>query len=469
MPELPATCELWVDGVRYPDGSGPFDPAEPFAVSGLTVHWGRDNTVDQPQPATCTFTVTDPPGGQERFDSTVLLGSAVVVWAAVAGTRVVVFGGRVTDLTARWDDAAGAGSCDVVAADLMADLANRFVGAEPWAAQQLWQRAARILQAVGVSTAGLNVATRPAGLTVSRMDVDRQAAAGLLLELAVTGGAVLWSAYDPVLGAPYLFYEDPAARASLFSLEQDPVTLLWAPDSTGGAGTGLTACNVLRDPVTWARTVTDLITRVTVRWLDQTTTPDTTERSVALLDTAAETSYGARGLSVGTILTTSGDASTLASGLLAAHQPSPSWRTSGLAWDLADTDDPADPETIDLAGRLLDNKTRLGLPIGLHDLPYWTPTAAAVSLYVEGGDYRFDRGRWVLALAAAPATGLGGSMSFDTFNPSVRYVDMDRGVSYLDLIGVGPTVGHGPDWADIPATKTWANTPPGLDWDDDPR
>jgi len=469
MPELPATCELWVDGVRYPDGSDPFDPAEPFAVSGLTVHWGRDNTVDQPQPATCTFTVTDPPGGQERFDSTVLLGSAVVVWAAVAGTRVVVFGGRVTDLTARWDDAAGAGSCDVVAADLLADLANRFVGAEPWAAQTLLARAQRILTAVGVSTAGLTVATRPAALTVSRMDVDRQAAAGLLLELAVTAGAVLWSAYDPALGAPYLFYEDPAGRASLFSLEQDPVSLLWAPaTAAGGAGTGLSACNVLRAPVTWARAVTDLVTRVTVRWLDQTTSPGTTERSVAVLDTAAEATYGARGLSVGTILTTSADASTLASGLLAAHQPSPSWRTAGLAWDLADTDDPADPETIDLATRLLDNKARLGLPIALTDLPYWTPTAAAVSLYVEGGDYRFDRGRWVLALTAAPATGLGGSMSFDTFNRSVRYVDMDRTVSYLDLIGVGPTIGHGPDWADVPAGTTWAAVPADHDWSEGP-
>jgi len=468
MGVLPATCELWVDGVRYPDGSDPFDPAEPFAVSGLTVHWGRDNTVDQPQPATCTFTVTDPPGGQVRFDDTVSLGSAIVIWSAVAGSRVVVFGGRVTDLTARWDDGPGAGSCDVVAADLLADLANRFVGAEPWAAEQLWLRAGRVLDAVGVSKAGLNIATRPAGLTVSRVDVDRQAAAALLLELAVTGGAVLWSAYDPALAAPYLFYEDPAGRASLYSLEQDIVTLLWAPAAAGGSGTGLSACNVLRDPVAWARTVTDLITRVAVRWLDQTTSPGTTERSVTLVDAADETTFGARGLSVGTILTTSADASTLASGLLAAHQPSPSWRTSGLAWDLADTDDPADTETVDLAARLLDNKARLGLPIALHDLPYWTPTAAAVSLYVEGGTYLFDRGRWVLALSASPATGLGGSMSFDTFNRSVRHVDMDRGVSYLDLIGVGPTVGHGPDWADVPVATTWSAVPADHDWNEGP-
>jgi hypothetical protein len=280
---------------------------------------------------------------------------------------------------------------------------------------------------------------------------------------------VLWPAYDPALGGPYLFYEDPANRASLFSLEQDPVGLLWAPASVGGSGTQLSACQVLRDPVTWARTVTDLVTRVAVRWLDQTTSPGTTERSVTVLDAPSEVAYGARGLSVGTILTTAGDASNLASGLLAAHQPSPAWRGAGLAWDLADTVDPADPVTADLARTLLDNRTRVGFPVALTDMPDWTPTSAAVSLYVEGGDYRYDRGAWTLALSAAPATGLGGSMSFDTMNRSVRYVDMDRGVSYLDLIGVGPTIGHGPDWADIPASITWASVPPGDDWNDDPR
>jgi hypothetical protein len=243
------------------------------------------------------------------------------------------------------------------------------------------------------------------------------------------------------VAAPYLFYEDPAGRASLYSLEQDPDTLLWAPAAVGGAGTALSACNVLRDPVSWVRAVTDLITRVAVRWLDQTTTPGTTERSVTLVDDAAETTYGARGLSVGTILTSNTDASTLASAVLAAHQPSPTWRAAGLSWDLADTADPGDPATVDLARRLLDNTTRSGLALGLLDLPDWTPTSAAVSLYVEGGDYRFDGGRWLLALAASPASGLGGSMSFDTFNPTVRFVDMDRAVSYLDLVGVGPTVG----------------------------
>jgi hypothetical protein len=142
MSVLPATCELFIDGVRYPDGQPGEDPGNPFAVSGLSIQWGRDNTLDQPGPAQCTFTVLDPPGGTVRFDDTVRLGSAVAVYSTVAGgSRVMVYGGRVTDLTASFDDAAGAGQCKVAVADTLADLANRYVGAEPWAAQPLVDRA----------------------------------------------------------------------------------------------------------------------------------------------------------------------------------------------------------------------------------------------------------------------------------------------------------------------------------------
>jgi hypothetical protein len=438
VPELLATCELWIDGVRYPDGSTGSDPADPFAVTGLTIVWGRETTLDQPQPAQCTFTVLDPPGGAVRFDDTVKLGSAVAVYAAVpGGTRQQVYGGRVTDLAAAWDDAAGAGSCQVAVADTMSDLANRFVGAEPWTAESLVARAQRILAAVGVSAAGLNVAARLQPLQVSRMDVDRQAAAGLLEDLAASAGGVLWTAVQSATQT-YFYFEDPWARASLVRFVKDPGTGLWHPAIVpGGNGYPLPACQVLRDPVTWARAVTDLITRATVRWLDQTTSPGTTERSVQVIDTAAEASFGARGVSVGTILTTSADASTVASGIMAAHPTTPQWRAAGLTWDLADTV-ALDPATLDLAGKLLSNTARMGLALSLSGLPYWTPTGAAVSLYVEGGTYTFDGGRWLLSLLCSPATGLGTSITFDQVDEAVRYVDVDRAVRYLDMIGVGP-------------------------------
>lgn len=671
MGVIPATCEVWVDGKRYRDGQPGQIAADPYVLEGVTVTWGRENTVDQPDPATATFTIMDPPGGTIHFDTTVQLGSSVVIWAQLNGLRTVVFGGRITDLTASFDDEAGAGICDVVAADLLSDLANRFVGSEPWAMEAMSARASRILTAVGVSTAGLTVATKPGAAQVSRMDVDRQPAAQLLLDLAVSTGCVLWAAYDPAKAGPYLLYEDPGARASLFALVEnipagadgqvnlfpkpsfedglttgfaitngtltvpnvvalpgagskalsaiavaaggmnvtlattirppvapgalyrisayvrstttplaglprieavyrdsagavlgsqsfgapvasltsqwqrievtlpaapagaatlsfnlqtpsglvagnnvqydaimvhtvaaagDPTLayfdgdsaaavdvtydwlgerwnsasirrsgqpLLWAPGVSATGGTPLSACNVLQDPTEWVRAVTDLVTRVAVRWLDQTTSPDPTERTVEFVSTADEKTYGARGVSTSTILTTATDATSLATGLQAAHKPSPSWRASGMTWDLSATE--ASQSDQDLAFALLGNVTRLGYAIALRDLPYWTPSAATVQLYIEGGVYRFeadDAGqmRWVMALVGAPATGLGGSLTYGKTDLSVRFVDVDRAVRYIDMVGVGAAGATGPDWVDLTGTwdeqtKRWADLP----------
>jgi hypothetical protein len=97
-----------------------------------------------------------------------------------------------------------------------------------------------------------------------------------------------------------------------------------------------------------------------------------------------------------------------------------------------------DAATLDLAGKLLSSTWRLGLALSLSDLPDWTPTGSATSLYVEGGTYRFDGGRWLLSLLCAPAAGLGTSITFDQVDEAVRYVDVDRSVRYLDMVGVGP-------------------------------
>jgi hypothetical protein len=452
---IPATCELWIDGARYADGLTPADSADPFALSGLRIDWGRDTTVDQPQPATCVFSILDPPGGAERFDQTVALGSTVIVWAELGGTRLVVFAGRITDLAAEFDDDADAAVCQVVAADQLADLGNRFVGSEPWPVESLAARAERIMRAVGLDPA-VSLPPIPAPVwntQVSRVDVDRQAAAELLTELAVTGGAVLWSCFDSNTRVQVLVYEDPGARASLYVFALDPDRGLWAPTAGVGAGTPLSACQVLQDPVQWSRAVGDLITRTTVRWQDQTTSPDPTERSYGIVSTAAETAWGARGISLSTLLTSEAAAQNLAARTLAAHQPSPAWRTDGLTWDLAQTTADTEP-TRALVRTLLDNRARLGLPIALTDLPYWTPTGAAVQLYIEGGSYTYSGGRWTLALVGAPATGLGGSLTYGATDRSVRYQDVAPEVAYLDLIGVGPAPAAGQQPADQPEEET---------------
>ena len=76
----PPSCVLWIDGVRYADGSAGEAPADPVALTGLSVTWGRDTTIDQPAPATCAFTVLDLPGG-DRFTGRLKVGARVQVRA----------------------------------------------------------------------------------------------------------------------------------------------------------------------------------------------------------------------------------------------------------------------------------------------------------------------------------------------------------------------------------------------------
>ena len=445
---IPATCELWINGARFADGQPAELTTDPVALSGLSLIWGRNTSVDQPAPATVTFTVLDPPGGR-RFDEAVPLGAAVRVWAALGGVRVIVFDGRVTDLDASYSAGDGGAVVDVVAADLTQDLGNRFIGDDPWPVEPVAARVGKILAlAAGGQTAQLD--PRPAAVVVGRVDADRQGAMPLLQDLATTAGAVLWSAVDG--SGAYLLFEDPGLRPAGSVLIQYP-TGLWGPSGESTGGLQVDACLVLRDPLHWFLDTTDLLTRATVRWQDQSTQPDPTERVVTIVDTALEQTHGARGISISTLLTDAQAASTLATATMAAHDTATAWRSNGLTWDLAvsEVDDLA---TRALATALLDNNSRIGTLLTLVNLPEWTPMAAVVNLFVEGGTYEFTDGRWVLDLNTVPALGTGTSVTYAQMTDFIRDVDMDPGVSYADLLGVGPPVFTGRTWAD--AVGTWA-------------
>lgn len=61
-------CLVYVDGQLLaddyaPDTRRPGGPGEPALLSGLTVRWGRETTIDQPDPGTATMRLLDPPGG----------------------------------------------------------------------------------------------------------------------------------------------------------------------------------------------------------------------------------------------------------------------------------------------------------------------------------------------------------------------------------------------------------------------
>jgi hypothetical protein len=363
----------------------------------------------------------------------------VLAPAAGADRLAVVFGGRITDLEAAYDDDGARTLVQVTAQDHTAELANRDVGDEPWPTEALGTRAARIVALAGQDT-DLTVDPGPAAVAVSLTDVDRKSAMDLLDELATTVDGVLWSAVHLATGQ-YLHLEDTTTRPALMVLAYDPGTgyvTIQTATSVPGALT-LSACDVLLDPVRWVQDVADVSSRVAVRWLEQTTdagTPVTAEHTLTLDDPALIAALGVRRIAVSTVLTTSTDAAALAARVL-ARTGDHGWRIGGLTWATG-TDDLA-PDDVDRAFLLLDGTTRLGVPILLTDLPDWSPSGEdTVALFLEGGRYTFTGGHWHLDLIVSRAVAQGAStLTWDDLDPTWTWNQLDPTMTWDDLTGVG--------------------------------
>jgi hypothetical protein len=359
--------------------------------------------------------------------------------AAGAGRSGEVFTGRITDLEAEWDSNAGGTIVTVTAQDDTAELANRYVGAEPWAAESLGTRFGRVLAAAGQQMK-YTVDPVPAALPVTYRDVDNQAATGLLQELAQSAGGVLWSATSLTTG-PYLRLEDVNARPPLLKLVQGgDLVIRITPAAAGVPGSvTLSACDVLLDPVKWEQDVADSATRVAVGWKDQAPDPvKPTDRTVTVVNAPAEAATGQRRVQVSTQLSTQVAAQGVADQLL-GRLTAGGWRVRGLTYRVELTD-PLDPAGIALVMTILDATTRIGLPILLTDVPAWSPapTRADVPLYLEGAVLTNTAGAWTLELVTSAAAAQGAAaIKWNDVPPAWQWDQFDPAISWNDLRGVG--------------------------------
>lgn len=362
--------------------------------------------------------------------------------AGGAPHEVLVFDGRITDLTAAWSDAVGGALVSVTAADFTADLENVGVGDEPWPVETMGERFERIIGLSGQDVSATIDAAAAAPL-VSYQDVDNQAVVSLLRDLAESVDAVLWHATHQVTG-PYLWVEDVAERPALYALTLGGDGLVHI--TPGGGNTealDLSACDVLRDPVEWVQSVADVSTRTAVTWLEQGVDddgkPTTTDRTVTVIDPVLEAAYGVRRVSVSTLLQAEADARAIATAILARTSLT-GWRAGGVTVDdhiiLS-----ADPADVSMMLRLLDGTERIGLPIRLTDLPEWSPVGTPVPVYLEGGSYTYERGAWVLELMVSSAVALGASATWVDLAPAWTWEQLAPEISWADLLGVSANGG----------------------------
>lgn len=387
---------------------------------------------------------TDPPEDNSWADFIQVWIDHVAILAPAGGAAVslLVFGGRITDMEslAEGDTA----QLDITATDFLGDLGNRFVGDEPWMKEPLQTRFLRVLQ---LARAGAepaitaDIASTVAAVPMSWEDVDHRAASGLLTDMAQSVDGVLWSATHLVSG-PFVRLEDPEQRPSLYQLALQGGFIVIVPVNPDTLPIGqrpldISSCDVLREPVRFVLDVSDIATRTTVQWAEQTLNdegqPAPTERTVAVIDPSAEIAYGTRNISVQTLLTTQVEAQDVAERLLA--RSTGQWRMEGL--QVAD-DDFLVPDTtaVELLLALLDGVKRGGLPLRVTDLPPWSPMGTSAVCYLEGGTYSYTGGGWVLSLTVSRATGLGSNAQWDQLPPTWTWNQWSPGITWDDLRGV---------------------------------
>lgn len=358
----------------------------------------------------------------------------------VTHRRVLVFAGAVSDLNVSPSDAGI--TAKVTAVDLGADLGNRVIGDDPWPEQSVGVRVRRVLELAGYADTVGRVDPPLDATRVAPRDVDAQAAYGLLQDLAQTAGGVLWASTHATRGAD-VWIENPANRAAVLAFTLDAGLVVITSTALAGAAL-LTACDLLRDPMTWQQSTADVVTVAAVTWaeasLDGDGQPVSTERTETVVDAAGQALYGTRRLSVSTELTTAAAAATMANQVLAAAR-AVGWRLDGLTLDtglIADTTaSVSDLDRTTTLLDLLDGTLRAGKALTLVDLPDWTPAGGQVSVYTEGGRYDYTGGAWTLALQVTPSTGQGTSASWEAFTtPGWAWNQFDPTIAWRDAYGV---------------------------------
>lgn len=205
------------------------------------------------------------------------------------------------------------------------------------------------------------------------------------------------------------------------------------------AGIDLSACVILRDPVSWIQDVSDVVTRVAVGWqvqgVDDEGMPTTSEATYHTIDAPLEAEVGTRAVSVSTQLQAEADAIDVGARILARTSPT-GWRADGLT--INDDDVANTTEGISTLLYLLDGTARIGTPLVIGDLPEWSPAGSAAGVYLEGGTYTFAEGRWILELLVSAATGIGQSVTWLELDPAWMWNQWEPSISWADLRGVAP-------------------------------
>jgi len=369
------------------------------ALCDVSITRGRQHPAENYDPSTFGVTLINTTAGSVRRGDTVTFAldapastptwdNSTDTWDAQTGTwdskvtRITLFSGYVTDLTAAWlitpEGTLPTTRC--VAVDPLTALANTLVGDAPWPSETCAARASRIAALVGIALTILGT-----GPVLLARDVDRQPALDLLDGCAADGSE--WGG---------IFY-DPSSATYQWTLGTER--------NTTTAAITVDACNMLGD-FTVVQAVSDIVNDVTVTYGSPTA-------EVYATDAGSASKDGTRHVTISTHLANTTDAQQRATDHLTRYL-TPAWKVDHLL---------VPSSLLDPAGERPFAESLLKLPLGariaMTGLP--APASSNPNGYLEGWsfDMQGSPDKWSVGLHVSPAQWSGPLITWDGADTAV--------------------------------------------------
>jgi hypothetical protein len=389
-------------------------------VDDVAIVHGRGDTTGQPDASAATVNLTADPA-LAPLPAVVDVGAVLVVSTIVGATTSVRFTGRVTDMALGWDDAGAdtpdAGVGQIVAVGILADLARRTVGAEPWPVEKDGVRVARVADLAGVPLDPRW--SDPGTVNLLARDVDASDALGIMHDAAESAGGMVWQ----TRAGDVRYADADHRRGAAPSLDLD-------------------ACDVLVSP-TWTRNLDGLVNAVSVGYGEAPEGGSEQPRYVAE-DLASITKWGRYAISPTTELAALADATAMGQ-LVLVRNNSPVWVMSDLPVDMADLDATATDAALALDVHALVRLT--GLPAIAQ-----APTSAV--LWVEGWRERLAWGVHDLELVVSGFCRTSPPPRWNDLSPTWTWDTVPAALTWDAATCLGPGTDLG-RWDDVPASKRW--------------
>lgn len=403
-------------------------------VDEIAINHGRSDSGGQPEASSATLDFTARP--ENPLPAFLDVGSVITVTTrlpdtgtgAVESTR---FTGRVSDINMGWDDEGedtpDAGTGQIVAMGVLAELGRQIVGAEPFPQELDGARVARIMGLAGFT---LNPSfSDPGTVQILPRDIDSRSALEVATDTAQSAGGIVWATRNGEVR--YADADHRRNTAYAFTLD---------------------SCDLLVTPV-WVRNMAGLVNEVSIGYGVSGDEGGEQPRYVAR-DDSSRAKWGRFSYSTATELAALADAQAMAQ-LLLTRNKQPVWVMAALPVDMAGLD-PA------RTGDLL--RSDMHTLIQLTGLPSAGLAPTQFPAWIEGWTERLGWGIHEIELVISGYCRTAPPPRWNDIPSALTWDAVGPAMTWDEAACLGPSLSEG-RWDDVSASLRWDQVDPAITWD----